>query len=115
MSASATLESESLIPQHELSPGSVVSERFFIESCVASDALGQTYSARDRETRKQVSLLMLSPALTEDPSVAERIHEAARSAAKLQHKSLVSVYGAGMHREQHFIAREWLGGQSAAE
>src|SRR5215831_21232053 len=112
MFARATLESVSLLPQNELAPGSVVSERFVIESCVTSDALGQTYSARDQQTRKQVSLLMLAPALTEDPSVSERIHEAARSAAKLQHKSLVAVYGAGMHGEQHFIAREWLGGQS---
>lgn len=115
MSVRASLESVSLLPQHELTPGSVVSDRFLIESCVASDALGQTYAARDQQTRKQVSLLMLAPALTEDPSVAERLHEAARQAAKLQHKSVVAVYGAGTHGEQHFIAREWLGGQSAAE
>jgi serine/threonine protein kinase len=111
MSANAI---DSLLPQ-ELPAGTVVGDRYQLEACVASDAIAQTYAARDRQTQKQAAVLLLSKSLTHDASVAQRIQQAADAAASLQHKSLIAVYGAGTYEDQWFIAREWSAGETAAE
>lgn len=111
MSASAL---DSLLPQ-ELPAGTLVADRFEIEACVATDAIAQTYAARDQRTQKQSALLLLSKTLTHDASVAQRIQQAARAATNVQHKSLIAVYDAGVHGDQLFIAREWSAGETAAE
>jgi len=94
-----------------LSNGDLIAERFEIEAPAGADQLGDVYLARDKQTRKQVSLLLLSRQLAAEASILERILAAAQSAAELTHPGLASVYASGAHEDRHFIARETIVGR----
>jgi len=114
MSAQSTAESNPT--SSAIAPGVLVGARFLVESEASSNALGQTFLARDQKTKKPIAVFVLSPALAEDRSAVELCRSEARSAAKLKHRSLVTIYGVGTHGgRDHFIAHEWLSGQPVSE
>jgi serine/threonine protein kinase len=112
---SARVSAEPDVPQGPIAKGVVVGGRFEIEAPGSSDALGQTFAARDQKTKKPIAIYVLSRELLGQPLI-DQIRDEARAAAKLKHKSLVAIYGVGTHAgEQHFIAREWVSGQNASK
>jgi hypothetical protein len=114
MSAKATLEQTP--GETEIAAGVLVGARFLVESAGASSALGQTFLARDQKTKKPIAVFVLCHALAEDRAAVEIFRSEARNAAKLKHRNLLAIYGVGAHAgRQHFIAQEWLTGETAAE
>jgi serine/threonine-protein kinase len=95
-----------------IAPGTLVGGRFAIERHFASDALGDTLLARDEKTNKPIAVRVLSAALAGDAPTFEAIRAEIRTAAKLKHRSLAGTYGIGTHDEHHFVASEWLQGES---
>ncbi|HKP61300.1 MAG TPA: protein kinase [Polyangiales bacterium] len=114
MSAKATLDQGP--GETEIAAGVLVGARFLVESAGAASALGQTFLARDQKTKKPIAVFVLCQALAEDRAAVEIFRSEARNAAKLKHRNLLAIYGVGAHAgRQHFIAQEWLAGQTAAE
>jgi serine/threonine-protein kinase len=102
------------IPEAPLaaSNDNLIAERFEIEAPAGTDQLGDAYLARDKQTRKQVSLLLLSRQLAAEAPIIERIHAAAQAAGELTHPGLACVYASGTHEGRHFIAREAIVGRN---
>ncbi len=113
---SANVPEEPVVSPGALVPGAVIGGRFQIESEFAADTLGRTLLARDQKTKKPIAIHLLAPSLGNDRATYELFREEVRTAAKLKHRSLVAIYGVGTHAgDQHFVAREWVQGQSLSE
>jgi hypothetical protein len=111
---SVHVSAEPELSQVPIANGSVVGGRFEIESPADSDALGQTFAARDQKTKRPIAIYVLAHDVL-GQALIDQIRDEARAAAKLKHKSLVAIYGVGTHAgDQHFIAREWVSGQNAS-
>ncbi|HKU41608.1 MAG TPA: protein kinase [Polyangiales bacterium] len=114
MSAKATLDPNPV--ETEIAAGVLVGGRFLVEGDGVQSALGSTFLARDQKTKKPIAVFVLCQALAEDRAAVEFFRAEARNAAKLKHRNLLAIYGVGAHAgRQHFIAQEWLAGQTAAE
>jgi hypothetical protein len=113
MSANAPSTSTATSPQ-ELLAGGLFADRYEIESVGSFDPLGRAYAARDNQTRKLLTLFVLSPAICEQAEVVARVHEAAEAAKNYAHASLIAIYDTGTYGDFHYVAREALAGRTAA-
>jgi serine/threonine protein kinase len=78
---------------------------------IASGGMGVVYRARDTETGRDVALKVLHPNLAASkPAVIERFRREARSAAKLVHPNIVTVYELEEDRGTFFLPMEYVEG-----
>jgi eukaryotic-like serine/threonine-protein kinase len=82
---------------------------------LGSGAFGAVYKATDRTLQRAVALKVLHPALLIDPAFVGRFQSEARLAAKLEHANAVRVYEVGAVEGHHYIAMEYVDGQSLAQ
>jgi serine/threonine protein kinase len=75
-------------------------------------AMGITYKAFDQNLRCQVALKVISGRLLEDATAAERFLREARSAARLRHRNVASVFHLGKHGDSYFYAMEFIDGET---
>src|ERR1700712_233128 len=94
MSVAASATGLSATTEPQLPLGSLVSDTFEIEALLSVDSLGATYQARDKNTRKPVSLFVLSAALSQDAALAGEIRASAEQVMSLQHAGLVEQLAA---------------------
>ena len=73
--------------------------------------MGVVYRAWDSVLERVVALKLMTEAADTDPAARERFFREARSAAKLTHKNIVTVYDLGEHEGQPFLAMEFLDGE----
>jgi serine/threonine protein kinase len=114
MSPRASASGLSPQPEPELPTGSVVLGAYEVESLTGADALGASYLARDRNTRKPASLFVLASELASDAALVAELDQAARRAQSLQHAVLVRTLAVGMQAGTLCLAREAVAGQSAS-
>jgi len=79
---------------------------------VGEGSTGTVYRARHRGLDSIVALKVLSPELARDPRFLERFQREARAAAALSHPNLVRAFDAGEAEGYHYIATEYVEGQS---
>lgn len=83
---------------------------------IASGGMGVVYRARDLELGREVALKMIRGDRTDwTGDLVRRFLLEARSAARLRHPNIVTVYQAGTHDNKHFFAMEYLTGGSLAQ
>jgi serine/threonine protein kinase len=75
-------------------------------------AMGITYKAFDKSLRCDVALKVISDRLLEDSAAAGRFLREARSAAKLRHRNVASIFHLGQHGSTHFYAMEFIDGET---
>lgn len=88
--------------------------RYRIVGELGRGATGTVYRAVDPLIERTVAIKTLNPSLPEDVlnDVRERFLREARSAGRLSHPNLVTIYDVGVEGEVAFIAMELLEGQS---
>jgi serine/threonine protein kinase len=88
--------------------------RFVVTQRLGSGAFGTVYRATDPLLGREVALKVPQPGLLQNPKALERFLREARAAAGLRHPHIVTVFGTGIERGDHYIATEFIDGTTLA-
>jgi len=79
---------------------------------IGSGGMGEVYLARDERLARLVSLKILPTYFVSDAERLRRFQIEARAASALNHANILTVYEVGEADETHFIATEYIDGQT---
>ncbi|MFG3442911.1 protein kinase [Nonomuraea sp. NPDC047897] len=99
-----------------LAPGTTLNDRYALTSRVGGGGMGEVWRADDTVLGRTVAVKVMTPALAEDPTFAQRFQNEARAMATLQHPGVVDVYDYGAcevaGRRVSFLVMEFVDGES---
>ena len=82
---------------------------------ISAGGMGRVYLALDERLNRQVALKILPSYYVSDPSRLKRFQQEARAASSLNHPNLLTVLEVGEFEGIHFIATEFIDGQTIRE
>lgn len=88
--------------------------RYEIKSRIGQGGMGVLYLARDPAIDRPLAIKLLREGFN-DPELRERFAREARSAGRLRHRNIVTIFDVGEHEGQPFIAMEYIPGETLAE
>jgi len=74
--------------------------------------MGEVYLAEDRRLGRLVALKVLPPYFVSDDARLRRFQTEARAASALNHPNILTIYEVGQSDDIHFIATEYIEGQT---
>ena len=74
--------------------------------------MGEVYLAEDATLRRKVALKLLPERFSEDEERVRRFQREARAASALNHPNIITIYEVGQDSRRHFIATEYIEGQT---
>lgn len=86
--------------------------RYKIEKLLGAGGMGEVYLARDTKLDRHVALKILPWHFVADKERSNRFQREARALSALNHPNLVTVYEVGEANGLHFIAMEYVEGQT---
>src|SRR6476660_3011746 len=89
--------------------------RYEIRSQLGAGGMGEVYLAQDTKLDRKVALKILPPDLAANPDRMRRFVQEAKAAAALNHTNIAHVYEIGESADIHFIAMEFVDGQTLRE
>ena len=84
-------------------------------SLLGAGGMGEVYLARDRQLDRQVALKLLPPHFTTEAAHVRRFGREARAASSLNHPNIITIHEIGEADDTHFIATEFIEGQTLRE
>src|SRR5581483_4497314 len=96
-------------------PGSLVGQtigRYRIESLIGVGGMGEVYLAQDELLGRKVALKFLPESLTANEAQLNRLKHEARTASALNHPNILTVHEIGVDGDRHFIATEFIEGET---
>ena len=94
-----------------LTPGQVLGH-YTIASLLGAGGMGEVYLARDEKLGRQVAIKLLPAEFTNHQDRVRRFELEARAASALNHPNIVTIYEIGQSDTSHFIATEFIDGQT---
>jgi eukaryotic-like serine/threonine-protein kinase len=79
---------------------------------LGAGGIGEVWLARDTQLHREVALKLLNPAFGNDPEQVLRLQQEARAASRLNHPNIVTIYEIGEAGGTHFIAQEFVAGDT---
>lgn len=95
--------------------GALVGEsigHYRIESLIGVGGMGEVYLARDELLGRKVALKFLPESLTANEAQLNRLEHEARTASALNHPNILTVHEIGVDGRRHFIATEFIDGET---
>jgi len=89
--------------------------RYQLVEVVGRGGMGEVWAGRDLRLGRDVAVKVLSRQMAAPPGVRERFEAEARSAARLNHPNVVSVYDSGEHDGVPYLVMELLPGRTLAD
>ena len=83
---------------------------FRIESVIGRGGMGVVYGAEQLRYGRKVALKVLAPELSHDRQFRERFEQEWRTAARIEHPSIVPIYEAGEAEDGLYIAMRYIDG-----
>ena len=85
-----------------------------IHSLLGVGGMGEVYLAQDPRLDRAIALKILPTELASDPDRMRRFVREAKAASALKHPNVATIYEIGKSEEFHFIAMEYVEGQTLA-
>ncbi len=86
-----------------------------IGKLLGQGGMGAVFKARHLGLKRDVAIKVISPHLASNQQLIQRFIREARSAAELNHKSIVAVHNVGNEKGYHFIEMEYVKGKGLDE
>uniref|UniRef100_UPI0013B41B13 serine/threonine-protein kinase n=1 Tax=Nonomuraea lactucae TaxID=2249762 RepID=UPI0013B41B13 len=99
-----------------IGPRTTLNDRYLLTSRVGGGGMGEVWRADDTVLGRAVAVKVMTPALAENPTFAQRFQNEARAMATLRHPGVVDVYDYGTcevdGRRVSFLVMEFVEGES---
>jgi serine/threonine protein kinase len=95
----------------ELKTGQMVGQ-YEIISLLGMGGMGEVYLAQDGKLKRKVALKLLPASYTKDADRLRRFEQEARAASALNHPNIITIYEIGEANGTHFIATEFIEGET---
>lgn len=99
------------VEQHPSLVGSILLHYQIIRK-VGQGGMGEVYQAKDLSLGRDVAIKVLPEKFARDTDRAARLQREAKVASALNHPNICTIYEINQHEGQHFIAMEYLDGQT---
>jgi len=86
--------------------------RYEIRSKLGAGGMGEVYLAQDSQLRRPVALKVLPQEFTKDDDRLRRFEQEAHAASALNHPYIITIHEIGSEGDTHFIATEFIDGES---
>jgi serine/threonine protein kinase/pimeloyl-ACP methyl ester carboxylesterase/tetratricopeptide (TPR) repeat protein len=87
-------------------------ERYSIVSFLGVGGMGEVYLAEDKKLGRKVALKTLPAEFTDDKERLRRFQHEARAASALNHPNILTIHEVGAESGAHFIAAEYIDGET---
>ena len=94
-----------------ISTGSLIA-RYRVLNKIGAGGMGEVYLAQDDSLGRKVAIKVLPESFTQDADRVRRFEQEARSASALNHPNIITIYEVGKHDGTHFIATEFIEGET---
>ncbi len=81
---------------------------------IGRGGMGVVHKARQTSLNRTVALKLLLFSAASNPDHVKRFRTEASAAASLQHPNIVAIHEVGVHQDQHYLAMDFVEGQSLA-
>jgi serine/threonine protein kinase len=92
-------------------PGKKISH-YQILSLLGAGGMGEVYLAEDVRLKRKVALKVLPEAIARDPDRLRRFEKEAFAASALNHPNILTIYEFGAEGDTHFLATEFIDGET---
>jgi eukaryotic-like serine/threonine-protein kinase len=86
-----------------------------VQSLLGAGGMGEVYLAEDTNLGRKVALKVLPPTFTRDQERLRRFELEARTISALNHPNILTIYEVSTVGDTHFIATEFIDGQTLRE
>jgi eukaryotic-like serine/threonine-protein kinase len=86
-----------------------------ILSAIGAGGMGEVYLARDTRLDRKVAIKLLPAEFTTDEVRVRRFEREAKAASALNHPNIITIYDIGHADRLHYIATEYIEGQTLRE
>ena len=97
--------------QQAVEPGTVIG-RYELIRALGGGGHGEVWLARDSQLGREIALKLLHPAFGDQTDHVTRLYQEARAASRLNHPNIVTIHEIGEAGGTHFIAQEFVAGET---